>query len=124
MSFAPVVFIPAGPVNVRSVAFWRQAHQVADCWENGAVPCIQDEKILCNPTGKAERSRYQSQFYRAVNPNVTGKKPQQNASNYQDDGLGSERSEEASELEIQCPAQRGDLPGQHREASHGLAENQ
>ena len=88
------------------------------------MPCFQDEEILCNPADKAERSRYQSQFYQAVNPNVTSEEPQENAYKYQDDGLSPDRSEEASELQIQGAAQCSDLPGQYSEASCHLAQNQ
>ena len=88
------------------------------------MPFVQDKEILCNPAGKAERCRYQGQFYQAVNPNVTGKKPQQNASDDQDSGLGSYRFQEASELQIEGAAQCPDLPGQYQKACDGLAENE
>src|SRR4051794_35586804 len=116
MSFAPVVFIPWIQSAFGELLFGRQPHQAADCGKNGTMPFVQDKEILRNPAGKAERCCYQSQFYQAVNPNVTGKNPQQNASNDQDCGLGSCSFEETSELQIQGAAQRLDLPGQHQKA--------
>ncbi len=71
---------------------WPIAGKTARCLASRTRKYCATQLVRQNVAG------YQSQFYQAVNPNVTGKKPQQNASNYQDGGLGSDGSEEASEL--------------------------